>query len=299
MDTLSRLSLYVLLSGHAFFVGLTFVAASVLLGRRWPVLTGTLLWTGLALAPLSATPLHPGAYAILVVSVIGWLLARRKASRVRHPVAGAVLAVICVLFVAELADRGFSETTLDTNHPIVVIGDSLSAGLGSSREGTWPSLLAARHALRVTNLAQAGATLRSGLSQIRGMPPGPATVLVELGGNDVLGGIGAQQFAVDLRSLLATVTTQERSVLMFELPLLPFQNSYGRVQRRLCREYGVRLIPRSVLAGAVTLPGHTTDGLHLSPAGHAWLAAEVCARLRARGEAGQAPAPRPGTLVPR
>jgi len=33
------------------------------------------------------------------------------------------------------------------------------------------------------------------------------------------------------------------------------------IQRQVCREYGVKLIPRSMLAAALTRPGHTSDGL--------------------------------------
>lgn len=126
--------------------------------------------------------------------------------------------------------------------------------------------------LGAVRAGKAGATLASGVRQAQGIPPGPATVLVELGGNDVLGGSPPERFAEDLRSLLAVVCGQERQVLMFELPLLPFQAEYGRIQGKLAREHGVTLLPRRLLAGAVALPGHTTDGLHLSPRGHAWLA---------------------------
>jgi lysophospholipase L1-like esterase len=111
-----------------------------------------------------------------------------------------------------------------------------------------------------------------GTSQASGIPPGPATVLVELGGNDLLAGTTPARFDADLRALLAKVVMRDRHVLMFELPLLPFQNTYGRIQREVCEQHGVALLPRSILAGAVALPGHTRDGLHLSPEGHAWLA---------------------------
>ena len=97
-------------------------------------------------------------------------------------------------------------------------------------------------------------------------------VIVGLGGNDLLGGRSTTQFDDDIRALLASVSGRGNRVLMFELPLLPFQNGVGRAQRSACRDYGVELIPRHVLARAIAWPGHTTDGLHLSPKGHVWLA---------------------------
>jgi lysophospholipase L1-like esterase len=47
----------------------------------------------------------------------------------------------------------------------------------------------------------------------------------------------------------------------------------------MAAEYGVGLIPRRVLAGAIALPGHAVDGLHLSNQGHRWLARMTAAWL--------------------
>jgi acyl-CoA thioesterase I len=129
--------------------------------------------------------------------------------------------------------------------------------------------------LSVSNLARPGAKLADGVTQARAIPDGPATVLIELGGNDLLGGTTPARFDTDVRALLAAVVSDDRHVLMFELPLLPFQNAFGRIQRDACQRHGVVLLPRSILAGAVALPGNVSDGLHLTPRGHAWLARRV------------------------
>jgi len=185
-----------------------------------------------------------------------------------------ILSVVAVLCAA-LAARGDSRLDLPRDKPVYVVGDSISAGLGTSKDGTWPQLLAARLGLNVSNLAQPGARLADGASQARSIPKGPAVVVVELGGNDLLSGTTPARFGADLRSFLEMLKTRDRRILMFELPLLPFQNAFGRIQREVCREHDVSLVPRSVLAGALALPGHATDGLHLSAQGHAWLAARV------------------------
>jgi lysophospholipase L1-like esterase len=109
------------------------------------------------------------------------------------------------------------------------------------------------------------------------LPSGAHLLIIELGGNDLLGGSNADEFRRDLTALLASVSQPGRIVAMFELPLLPLQNAFGEAQRDVSSRLGVRLIPRRVLAGAVALSGHTTDGLHLSAAGHRWLANRVAA----------------------
>jgi acyl-CoA thioesterase-1 len=97
-------------------------------------------------------------------------------------------------------------------------------------------------------------------------------VLLEIGGNDLLGSTSDEEFAVGLESLLQTVCRPGLQVVMFELPLPPFRNAYGRIQRRLAGQYGVALIPKRVLADIITQPGATLDSIHLSPLGHQHLA---------------------------
>ena len=62
---------------------------------------------------------------------------------------------------------------------------------------------------------------------------------------------------------------------MFELPLLPFWNNFGRDQRELAKKYGVTLIPKKYLVSVFAGNGNTVDGLHLSQKGHDDLAAKV------------------------
>jgi lysophospholipase L1-like esterase len=187
----------------------------------------------------------------------------------------AFIVAAAIVFGWAFTHQGASRLTLPRDRAVFIIGDSLSAGLGSSREDTWPQLLSARLKLEVSNLAWAGATLRDGASQARAIPEGPAIVLVELGGNDLLAGAEPATFGADLRSFLGTLVRKDRRILMFELPLLPFQNAFGRIQREVCAQYGVGLLSRSLLAGAVALSGHAGDGVHLSRQGHSWLADRV------------------------
>ena len=267
--------LYLLISGDILFIGLAFVVVGVVATVWRPVFGAVLTRCGLILTLVSAVPIHPFTYAILLLTGAGWEFTRKVTTQVRHGLTTALLlAVFAVLGVA-LTDRSGSGLDLPKDRPVFVIGDSISAGLGASKSGTWPELLATNLNLNVSNLAQAGATLASGASQARSISREPAIVIVELGGNDLLGDTSPESFSRDLRSLLATLNARERRVVMFELPLLPFQNTYGRIQRAVCGEYGVDLLPRSFLAGAVALPGHADDGLHLSAQGHAWLAERV------------------------
>jgi lysophospholipase L1-like esterase len=267
--------LYVLLSGYFFYVGLALMAGGAVLAVPHPRAAARIVWTGLVLALVSAVPIHSIGYLLLALSVVVWQISLKRGTGDRLRVSIILFAVVSAVIAAGIAVRADSGLKLSRDMKVFVIGDSLSAGLGDDRSQAWAELLATARQVDVSNLARPGATLSDGASQGRVIPQGPVIVLLELGGNDLLAGTTPKKFGAELRSLLAALAVEKRRVVMFELPLLPFQNAFGRTQREVCQQYGIALLLRSLLAGAVALPGHTSDGLHLTAQGHAWLAERV------------------------
>src|SRR5690606_2424870 len=159
------------------------------------------------------------------------------------------------------------------------IGDSVSAGTGEG-EVPWPDVLARTRQVEVVNLAQMGATVASASRQAEALPAEGGIVLLEIGGNDLLGPTSAAQFETGLETLLRRVTRPGRTVLMFELPLPPLRNTFGRIQRRLAARHGVPLIPRHVFMATLTSDAATLDSVHLTERGHARLAETVWLIIR-------------------
>ncbi len=272
--------LYLLISGDILYCGLFGLAVGVAAARWRPRLGVGLVWSGLVLALASAVPIHPLVYAILLLSGTMWHVSRLLSARVQTYAATILLIVVTVVVGLGVSGRDASSLGLPTDRAVFVLGDSLSGGLGPSTEETWPKLVSLQRNLSVSNLARPGATLATGVLQARAIPEGAAIVLIELGGNDLLGGTTPARFAADLRALVLAVVGRDRRVVMFELPLVPFQNEYGRIQREVSSQYGVTLLPRSILAGAVALPGYASDGLHPSARGHTWVATRVAEMWR-------------------
>jgi acyl-CoA thioesterase-1 len=162
--------------------------------------------------------------------------------------------------------------------PMVVIGDSLSAGINDGVDIPWPTRLDEIALVNVSNTALAGATCRSAINQLDGLPK-QCVVIVEIGGNDLLGGRLASEFRADLDALLAEIQSPGREVVMFELPLPPFFNGYGYAQRELADKHNVALIPRRLLASVLFTEDATLDSIHLSNDGHHELADRVASFL--------------------
>jgi acyl-CoA thioesterase-1 len=163
---------------------------------------------------------------------------------------------------------------------LAVVADSVTAGIGENEAVTWPQRIAQEHGVPVHDYSQMGATVKSARQQAARLRPGDNLVLLEIGGNDLLGSSTAEQFETGLNRLLLDICRPERTVVMFELPLPPAFNRYGGIQRRLARRHGVILIPKRLLMRVLCRGDTTLDSIHLSQAGHDELSEAVWSVVR-------------------
>ena len=211
-------------------------------------------------------------YAILGSAFLLWLFT--PANRRSSSLAATAALITAVLFISgsEWPHRVLPTIHAPHDHHLVILGDSLSAGLGEATP--WPTILERTTGVQVKNLARAGAGVRDALAMASQVTPEDHLVLLEIGGNDLLAGVPSREFASGLEALLTKVCVPGRTVVMFELPLIPSKIAYGQAQRRLAAKYHVLLIPKRFLADDLG-PQFTSDGLHLSETGAQRMAALV------------------------
>lgn len=264
-------------SGGSFISGtvcLLAAVAAIALGRRKLVRSiGRLVFLlALFLIFASATPLPVWTYLVWSAALIGWLGSLHPRFSARPKLRSAGLLVVAGCTLAALGDEISYQLPprIQGGHfaRLVVIGDSLSADDFTEGGDPWPRLLARDHGIEVTNLAFSGAKAGSAAKRAAEEDMDDALVILEIGGNDLLGATSARQFDDDLDRLLQTVCRPTNSVLMLELPLPPLYNQFGAIQRRLARRPGVVLVPKRYFAGVLTGQEATLDHLHLSPEGH-------------------------------
>ena len=274
--------------GTAFFVGLILAVAAVWLrllrqSRLAQSASVVASFTGLALIVFSATPLPALTYAAWLALAATALVLTSPGTSVRRRIAATTMLTVFSLMLGglEAARRSSPRIDIPAAGMLYVIGDSISAGMSNTPVGCWPELLGRRTGLDVVNLAKPGASTQSArIQQLPLITRRNAWVLVEIGGNDMLGDTTSAEFRQELYMLLGRLTAAGYPVVMFELPLIPFRNGYGLAQRRLAAKYHVALIPKRVFAGVIGADGATVDGLHLSPVGHEAMAEAVARCLR-------------------
>jgi len=269
------------MSGQAFFSGATLIVLACLVctshtKRMVKVVLHTVGIVGFALVFLSATPKSLWFYGIWIVTFIAWLILGlvrfshkpKYISWVRLPV-----VIICVLSVLWELPYHRKPSVPKRNHDIsYILGDSISAGIGGRDEHVWPDIICEQHHVNIVNLAQSGATLESAMKQTQKVEAVDCLVLLEIGGNDLLSKAPLKEFEAHLENLLNAVSSPKRTIFMLELPLFPFYNEYGRIQRLLARKYNVILVPKRFLASVLFCDGATVDGIHLSSEGHRLMA---------------------------
>ena len=263
-------------SGHAFFSGVALLVIGILsatspmgIFRR---VTGICLVIGVMAIVLSSTAIPWWYYAVATAITMVWFACGFRKTRPRwipYAAIGAWMVVAGIEVPYHLTTRLQPVGV----RGITIVGDSVTAGMGADDAAeTWPKILARSHQLEVQDISHVGETAASALKRVERHAITSPVVLVEIGGNDILGSTSAAQFAFDLDALLEHLATDDRQVVMFELPLPPFSHAYGRAQRTAAARHKVSLVPKRIFLSIIAAGGATLDSIHLSQAGHELMA---------------------------
>lgn len=269
---------YHIASGQAFFTGVVLIIFAVLLSlretriMRRAMVPSFLL--GVILVAVSSTPLPWWFYCVTGVVTLVWVCSgfMKKWRR------GATYAVMGVWLFALMLEvpyhltPGVEPVSLRS---LTVIGDSVTAGLGDEDTETWPRILQRKHGIAVQDLSHVGDTVAAARKRVAATELKSPLVLLEIGGNDILGSTTPAEYETNLDALLSELESPGRQLVMLELPLPPFYHAYGRIQRELARKHKVKLVPKRVLLSIIAGGDATLDSIHLSQAGQQKMAKVV------------------------
>src|SRR5689334_11896535 len=178
-----------------------------------------------------------------------------------------------------------------TRPRIVVLGDSLTAGLGIGQDEAYPALLQQRlnqdHLnYEVVNAGVSGDTSAGGLARLDWALDGDVRVLiVALGGNDGLRGLPAEELKGNLSKIIEQAQKRHIQVILAGMEAPPnFGQSYivsfHQVYPELARQYNVPLVP-FLLQGVAGIDAlNQRDGIHPTAEGARILAGNIWPVLR-------------------
>ena len=183
--------------------------------------------------------------------------------------------------------------TIQSNAPrIVVLGDSLSAGLGLAETQAYPALLqeklsAGGYNWVVDNAGVSGDTSAAGLQRVDwALDQGRVKILIlELGANDGLRGLPVSEMKKNLAAIIERARAKQVAVLLAGMEAPPnfgpeYTVSFRQVYRDLAKQYDVPLIP-FLLDKVAGVPGlNQGDGIHPNVEGAHVVADTVWSALR-------------------
>ena len=156
---------------------------------------------------------------------------------------------------------------------LVVLGDSLSAGLGLSASAAFParlqkSLQSKGIAVDVVNAGVSGDTSSGGRDRLDwSVPEGTEAVILELGANDALRGIDPQLTRAALSEILTRLKARGVAVLLCGMVAPPNYGSdysarFNAIYPELAKSFGVPLYPFFLEGVATDAKLNQADGIH-------------------------------------
>jgi acyl-CoA thioesterase-1 len=203
-----------------------------------------------------------------------------------------VLLIAAFVLVTACSSKT-KEAVLPPGTRVLALGDSLTEGLGVTREQAWPNLLARKTGWVVDNGGVSGNTSEDALRRLPNLldQDEPVLVLVTLGGNDMLRHIPQQQTIANLEQILAQIKEHGAKAVLLATPNPSLMGAVFRnlsapdFYRKVAEDQHVPLI-EDAIAGVLSDPQLKGDQLHPNAAGHAILSEKIFKELQSAGFAG-------------
>src|SRR5262245_61331027 len=140
-------------SGESLYPGATglflVVASSLFLKRRFLILRYCLAWACLAMMVMASAPVSSLAALVFIVAFVIWIafdrydVLRPHLKILQVSTAVILLSILLIVCVRELSLRRMPLITGARSDHLVVIGDSISSGIGPS-SAAWPAIFQQR-----------------------------------------------------------------------------------------------------------------------------------------------------------
>jgi acyl-CoA thioesterase-1 len=223
-------------------------------------------------------PLVVAALAAVCLAIVSRKSVSNDASkpgRLRRyaALAGLWLAWLWFAWDRHAAGSGSQTRPLDGDRPVVLLGDSLTAGINAGEGCALP--LSRLVAPQVVDLSSPGLTVAAALKKLPQLDAlRPGIVVVELGGNDFMLGRPREDVRRDLEQIVLKARRSGAEVVLVAAPRGLVRDPYYEVELSLARQYDLQLVHDGVFRSVILLgrsfplgralgpPYLTDDGLH-------------------------------------
>jgi len=179
---------------------------------------------------------------------------------------------------------GPSMEPLAPGEVILAFGDSLTEGVGASREQTYPARLAELSGHPVVNAGISGEVTAEGVERLPAVleRTEPGLMILLLGGNDILRNGSQGEAKRHLARMIGMAHERDVQVLLVGVPEKSLFSSSAPLYEELAEEHGVPLMD-GMVASLLKKPRYKSDQVHLNAAGYREMAERIHARLVEEG----------------
>lgn len=201
-----------------------------------------------------------------------------------------LLALLTLSLMACSRDAPLVFAPLPSEAVVLVVGDSLVAGTGASRDEAWPEVLAGRTGWEVINAGVPGDTTAGARARLSGLVSDyrPDAVIIAIGGNDFLRNVPDTETRANLEAMIRDSLAATPHVALVAIPSvsvgravvgrLSDHEMYGELVR------GQRIVLLSAIVSEVLSRTELrADRIHANREGYALIGARVADALADAG----------------
>ena len=214
------------------------------------------------------------------------------------------LTAVNVGLLSQMSPASAADPSLGAKHgkplALVALGDSLTAGFGLAQNESFPAQLerllrASGHNVTIANAGVSGDTTAGGLSRLDwAVPEGTEAVILELGANDMLGGLAVERARANLDAIITKLKARGIEVMLTGMRASrslgdDYANAFDRIYPELAESHDLIYYPFFLAGVALDQRLNQSDGMHPNAAGIGVIAAravptaeQLLARVKAR-----------------
>ena len=201
------------------------------------------------------------------------------------------LKILIIYFLLNLSLNLYSEKAKS----LLILGDSISAGYGMSKEKQWSEVLKEKLnqekiSLKIINASVSGETTGGGLVRSDKLLQNnmPNYLLIELGGNDALRGYPPQTVKSNLLEIINLAKTYGSKSIIMQIRIPPnygnrYRNEFESIYTEIAEETGSLYMPFMLNNIALEKNLMMADGIHPTEKAQPLIAEEIFNYLKDLG----------------
>jgi len=194
-----------------------------------------------------------------------------------------ILSLLFIFFLTGCSDAP-KLTRLQQHDVILAFGDSLTQGVGVSKQHSYPSVLESLSGVKVINAGISGETTSEGLNRFADVieQHAPAIVILLEGGNDILQNKSLDETQANLNDMIDIAKSYGVEVVLIGVPQKSLFSNSAPLYQALADKHQIVFEP-SLIARLMKKPSMKSDYIHFNKAGYEAMAKAIHQLLKENG----------------